>query len=323
MEITMKLRQYKSILAAAALTVVLTGCGSSGPSELEVARNAGISAMEQADYEGAIPFFEQAYSLCDEKMPQTKTDISLYQAACQYKLGNFEEVKDVCSRALITGDHADAYYMRGAAFLQLGEMDAAKADFDQVALLVPDDYEMFLNIYRQYETLNQSALGDVYLQQALNNDNTEMEDYFQKGRIYYYLGDYAKAQEMLARPTEAKHKEAMMLMGQVYLARDDSTHARNVYQQYIETYKKDASGYSGIAMCEIADGNYDAALGAVESGLALEGSEEEKRDLFYNQIVAYEGKHDFETAKQLAAQFVEQYPDDEEGKKEYDFLSTR
>lgn len=319
----MKRMQYKSILAAAALAFALTGCGSSGPSELEMARDAGIAAMEQADYEGAVASFERAYSLCDEKMPQSKTDISLYQAACQYKLGNFEEVKNVCSRALLTVENADAYYMRGAAFLQLGEMDAAKADFDQVALLAPDDYEMFLNIYRQYEALNQSALGDIYLQQALNNDNVEMEDYFQKGRIYYYLGDYAKAQEMLARPAEAKHKEAMILMGKVYLKLDDSAHARNVYQQYMESYEKDAAGYCGAALCEIADGNYDAALAAVESGLALEGNEEAKRDLLYNQIVAYEGKRDFETAKQLAAQFVEQYPDDEEGKKEYDFLSTR
>lgn len=319
----MKNMRYQLALTAAVLTFALSGCGPSGPSELETARNAGIEAMDQANYADAVVSFERAYSLCDEKMPQTKTDISLYQAACQYKLGNFEEVKNVCSRALITGDNADAYYMRGAAFLKLGEMDEAKADFDQAVLLAPDDYEIFLNIYRQYEDLNQSALGDVYLQQALNNENTEMEDYFQKGRIYYYLGDYAKAQEMLAKPAEAKHKEAMVLMGQVYLALDDNAHARNVYQQYLKAYEKDAAGYNGIVMCEIADGNYDAALGAVQSGLALEGNESAKRDLLYNQIVAYEGKRDFETAKQLAAQFMEEYPDDEEGKKEYDFLSTR
>ncbi len=48
-----------------------------GPSEVELARNEGISYMEQADYQNAITAFENAYNLCDEKMPETKTDISL------------------------------------------------------------------------------------------------------------------------------------------------------------------------------------------------------------------------------------------------------
>lgn len=319
----MKQIKYKAALTAGILAMILTGCGPSGPSELETARNAGITAMEQADYEGAAASFEKAYSLCDDKMPQTKTDISLYEAACQYKLGDFNAVKDICTRVLNLNDNAEAYYLRGTAFLKLGEMDAANADFDQVALMEPDDYGLFLNIYKQYEAINQSAVGDVYLQQALNNDGQEMEDYYQKGNIYYYLGDYTKAQEMLAKPAEAKHKEAMALMGQVYLERGDSMQARSVFQRYIEAYGEDIRGYNGIVLCEIADGNYDAAITTVQSGLALEGNEEAKRDLLYNQIVAYEGKRDFETAKQLAAQFVEQYPDDEEGKKEYDFLSTR
>lgn len=319
----MKGIQYKSMLAAALVMLALTGCGPSGPSELELARDAGIAAMEQADYAGAIASFEKAYSLCDDKMPETRMDICLYQAACQYKLGDFEAVKDICSRALITEENADAYYLRGTAFLKLGETEAAKADFDQVVALKPGDYGIFLNIYKQYEALNQSAVGDEYLQQALNSEGQEMEDYYQKGNIYYYLGDYAKAQEMLAKPSEAKHKEAMALMGQVYLAQGESTQARGVFQRYLEEYGEDARGYNGIVLCDLADGNYDAAISTVQTGLALKGNEEEKRDLLYNQIVAYEGKRDFETAKQLAAQFVEQYPDDEAGKKEYDFLSTR
>lgn len=76
-------------------------------------------------------------------------------------------------------------------------------------------------------------------------------------------------------------------------------------------------------LCELADGNYDAAISSAETGLALEADESTKRDLLYNEIVAYERKGDFATAKTVAAQFAELYPDDEEGKKEYDFLSTR
>lgn len=304
--------------------VMLTGCRESGPSKAEISRDNAISLMAAGEYEAAVSEFENAYSLCDSKMPETKMDISLYEAACRLRLEDYVGVRDTCSRVLAESDNADAYYLRGTAFLKLGETDAAGADFDAASLLAPGDYGMFLNIYKQYEAINLSAVGDEYLQKALNNPGEEMEDYYQKGCIYFYLRDYQTAQQMLAKPAEAKHKNAMMLMGQVYLKLDDSIHARNIYQQYLSEFGSDAGAYNGIVLCELADGNYDAAISMSQEGLALETEDETvKRDLLYNQIVAYERKYDFAAALAVAEQFTQLYPDDAEGKKEYDFLSTR
>ena len=61
----------------------------------------------------------------------------------------------------------------------------------------------------------------------------------------------------------------------------------------------------------------------IQTGLSLDVSDSSKRDLLYNEIVVYEKKQDFETAKQKASEFMQLYPDDEAGQKEYDFLSTR
>lgn len=316
------LKRYKKLLLATAAALLLTGCRDKGPSAVEVARDEGIAYMEQAQYAEAVSSFEQAYTLCDDKMPQTKTDICLYKAACQFKQGDFEGVRDTCTTVLSLGENADAYYMRGVSFLKSGEAEAAKADFDCASELTPEDYGLFLNIYKQYEEVNQSAVGDTYLQKALAIPGEEMEDFYEKGCIYFYLKDYTKAQEELARPVEEKHQGAMELMGQVYLALNDTVHARSIYQQYMESFGENAQAYNGIVLCEIADGTYDAAIAAAEKGLALEG-DAGKRDLLYNEIVAYEKNLDFESAKSKAAQFVEAYPDDEEGKKEYDFLSTR
>lgn len=313
----------RTLLPLAAAMLLLTGCGDHTREQLESERNAGISYMEQAQYEQAVSSFESAYALCDEKMPETKTDISLYEAACQMKLGDYESVKNTCTRILELGENADAYYMRGSAFLQMGDSDAAKADFDSAAALEPKDYQMFLNIYQQYEAISQSAVGDQYLQQVLNNDATDLEDDYQKGSIYYYLGDYEKAATALAKPVEAKQEDAMRLMGQVYLAQGDTQSAWVVYQQYKETFGETAESYNGIALCDIADGDYDAALQDIQQGLALDVSDSSKRDLLYNEIVVYEKKMDFATAKQKAEEFMQLYPDDEAGQKEYDFLSTR
>lgn len=313
----------RNLCALAAVMLLLTGCGDKTKEQLEAARNAGISYMDQAQYEQAVSSFEQAYALCDEKMPETKTDISLYEAACQMKLEEYDSVKNTCTRILELGENADAYYMRGVAFLKLGEADAAKADFDGAAVLDPNDYSMFLNIYRQYEEINQSAVGDQYLQQVLNNETTDSEDAYQKGCIYYYLGDYEKAASVLAKPVEEKMEKAMLLMGQVYLAQNDTQSAWVVYQQYKEKFGETAESYNGIALCDIADGDYDAALQDIQTGLSLDVSDSSKRDLLYNEIVVYEKKQDFETAKQKVSEFMQLYPDDEAGQKEYDFLSTR
>lgn len=310
------------ILLLVTAVMLLSGCRDKGPSKVEVARSEGIACMEQQQYDQAITYFDQAFSLCDEKMPETKTDIALFKASCQYKQEDYNGVKDTCSVILSLGENADAYYLRGASFLKLGEMDAAKADFDCAADISPADYGLYLNIYQQYEEINQSAVGDSYLQIALNIPGESMEDYYQKGCIYFYLQDYAKAQECLASPVEAQHKEATELMGQVYLALNDTVHARNIYQQYMTSFGETPEAYNGIVLCDIADGAYDAAIANAEAGLALEG-EDGKRDLRYNVIVAYEKKLDFATAKAKAAEFAELYPEDEAGKKEYDFLSTR
>ena len=313
----------RNLLTLAAVMLLLTGCQDKTRENLEAARDAGISAMGQAQYEQAVSSFEEAYALCDEKMPETKTDIALYEAACQMKMEDYESLKDTCTRILALGENADAYYMRGVAFLKLGESDAAKADFDGAVALEPKNYAMALNIYRQYEEISQSAVGDQYLQQALNQESTDMEDDYQKGSIFYYLGDYEKAAAALAPSVEAKKEEAMRLMGQVYLAQGDTQSAWVVYQQYKETFGETAESYNGIALCDMADGDYDTALQDIQTGLSLDVSDSSKRDLLYNEIVIYEKKQDFQTARQKAEEFMQLYPDDEAGQKEYDFLSTR
>ena len=43
----------------------------------------------------------------------------------------------------------------------------------------------------------------------------------------------------------------------------------------------------------------------------------------YNTIVAYEYQGDFENARAKAQEYVEKYPSDERGTREYTFLQTR
>ncbi len=60
----------------------------------------------------------------------------------------------------------------------------------------------------------------------------------------------------------------------------------------------------------------------MERGLAL-GDATMARTLQFNRIVIYEYQSDFATAKELVAAYLKAYPDDEQGKREAQFLKTR
>lgn len=307
----------------AMMAVMLTGCRGKVIEKITIARDQGKTFMAEAKYADAVDSFEEAYSLCDEKMPETKADLLLFEAACQLKMEDYTAVESTCTEVINLKEDADAYYMRGVAFLRTGDLEMAGLDFDRVGVLASNEYAVFLNIYKEYEALNKSAVGDDYLQIALNNPGMTIEDEYQKAGIYYYLKDYQKALDALAKPAEEKHEGAMLMMGQVYLEMNDSVQARAIFQQYMDTYGENPVAYNGMALCEIADGAYEAALNDIQNGLELAKTRTEQKDLLYNEIVVYEKQLDFERAKRKADEFIEEYPDDEAGKKEHDFLKTR
>ena len=207
-------------------------------------------------------------------------------------------------------------------YMELDEKDKASVDFTTAVKLSPQDYDLLLNIYECYSDKNLSAEGDTYLQQALAINSDDTEDIYQKARIYYFLGEYDEAKAELNKMSDSQDARSMMLLSRVYMKQDDTAHARQLYQQYMDKYGETPEAYNGIVLCDIADADYDSALSNIEKGLALK-EEKGKQDLYYNEIVVYEKKLDFETAKEKAGEYVKNYPSDEAGLRENNFLKTR
>ena len=127
---------------------------------------------------------------------------------------------------------------------------------------------------------------------------------------------------MLASAVENEDADCLLLMGRVYLKLDDTSHARVMYQNYGEKYGETPESINGLVLCDIAEGSYDSALSNIERGLALDG-EKGKQELAFNAIAALEKKGDFVSAKEKAAAYVQEYPADEKGQREYEFLQSR
>ena len=292
--------------------------------EMLAYRGLGISYMGLAQYDKAEQAFEAALDFTDDRQPENVQDLELYLATVEYRQGKYEETVDTCTDILEKAKEgsADAYFLRGAGYLHEGNTEDARADFDEATALSPEDYDLYLNIYECYREMNISGMGGDFLQAALNIQGEDLEHYYNRGRIYYYLGNYEEAQKQLIGPVEAKYEPAMNLIGKVYLELEDYEHARAVYEQMQQEFGAGADSYNGLALCAMYSGDYNTALSCIAQGLELSGTAG-KQELYFNEIIIYEKMLDFDAAKEKAKEYVERYPSDEAGQKEWAFLSTR
>lgn len=294
---------------------------SDGEQQMLAYRGLGMAYMELAQYNEAAQAFEAALASADSRMEDNTLDIELYLATSHYRGGRYDDTEAVCDQILGQYESADAYFLRGASRLRGGMQEEAGADFDAAAALLPESYDLYLDIYECYRELNLSGLGSRYLQSALAIRGEDTEHYYNRGRIYYYLDNYEEAQRQLAGPVEAEYEPAMYLMGRVYLALQDYVHAQGIYRKIEEKSGKSPATCNGMALCALCSGEYDMALSYIADGLELDSGD--KQELYFNEIVAYEKKQDFETAKTKAQAYMQQYPADEAGAREWTFLSTR
>ena len=293
-----------------------------GENDAAAYRGEGLALMGLGQYAEAAQAFDTALAATDEKMPNTKRDILYYKGTALYKNGDYDNTISVCDEILNLSQEGDAYYLRGACYMAQGDYDKAKTDFDAAVALSPKDYDLVLDIYGCYQEQKRSADGAVYLENALNIEDSSDEDSYQKARIYFYLEDYDNAQSLLNPLVEKKDGEAMALMAKIYLEEGDTAHARNLWQELMNSEGESLTAYNGLVLCDIKDGDYASALENVDKGLALTG-EEGRQELMYNAIVACEYQGDFDTALAKAREYVEKYPADERGTREYTFLQTR
>ncbi len=292
-----------------------------GEEQMLAYRGLGLAYMELAQYDEAAQAFEAALDSADSRMESNVLDVELYLATAQYRGGSYDDTAATCDHILEEYESADAYFLRGASRLHDDMQEEAVVDFDAAVALRPDSYDLYLDIYECYRELNLSGLGSSYLQDALAIQGEDMEHYYNRGRIYYYLEDYEEAQRQLTGPVEAEYEPAMYLMGKVYLALQDYVHAQGMYHRVEDKSGKSTTTCNGLALCALSSGEYDMALSYIADGLELNSGD--KRELYFNEIVAYEKKRDFATAKAKAQEYMQRYPADEAGAREWTFLSTR
>lgn len=297
-------------------------CISAGYKLSQSYRGSGIVKLRTGDYQGAIDDLTSA--LNDEKTGKSdQKDILEYRAAAELKAELYDQAMADCQT--LAEDYslnANDYYLTGCVALAMDSYDEASSNFSE-AYGSDSTYEMAIQIYEAYLTQDMEADGTRYLEAALKTEAKTADDYCERGKVYYYMQDYDNARTELTTASEKGSTEAALILGMVYMTQGDTANARSFYQQYIDADGEDpAKGYNGLALCDIADGDYDSALQNISQGLG-DATSDEMRDLLFNEIVVYEKKLDFSTALSKAQEYVQTFKDDEAAAKELTFLQSR
>ena len=318
-------RIYRGKAAALLLVTaaLLAGCASERTEDELSYRKIGIESMQSGDYEGALAAFDGALACCTGKITDLEIDICYYKAQAQYMAGDTKGALETYT-ALIDYDkkNADAYYLRGSLYLLEGEDKKAFADY---ALAVENDdanYDLYIQAYSDLTDAGFPDEAKQYLEDAVQVPGKDAKDYAMRGKAYALLGEYDKAAEQLDKAVELKSDDAILYRAQVYEATGDSDKAKPLYEEYVKTNEDNPAALGSLGSMLLEAGKYEDALNYIQTALASEDVEDEQ-NLRRNEILAYEYKGDFASAKEKMASYVEDYPEDETAAREYQFLQTR
>ena len=287
-----------------------------------VNRARGIAYMGLTEYEQAAFFFEASLGGSSGMVENLDFDLNYYLAAAYSKSEKYAEAEAVYNAVLaLRPQEKDAYYLRGNARLAQGNYVGAKEDFDRAVEMAPKDYDRLIEIYEVLEYYGYKDVGQQYLRTVLESGDKQM-DKFVSGRIYYYLGEYQSACIALEEAKEKGGVESYLYLGRAYEATGDYNYAANVYNSYLGSNEGSAEMYNQLGLCEIARGDYQKALEAFQAGMQV-GNSAMMQTLSFNEIVAYEHLGDFKQAFVLMENYLKNYPDDVQARREYQFLSSR
>lgn len=314
--------KYLAGVGALAAAVVLAGCGTDREAQ-EAYRQLGIRQLQEGDFASATDTLQKALDESKGKIGAQEVDICYYKALAQYKNGDTRGAIETYDGLLEYDDeNAEAYFLRGSVFLQEGEGKKCISDYNNAVKYAEDDYQMYIEIYENLAAGGYEENGEKYLDQALEQKKSDSEDYCMQGYIYYLKGDYEQAADLIGRAAEEGYDKALIYQSRVLRAQGDTEAADEAFDKYLSQHPDDAEALNEAGTIQLNAGDYESALKAFQQAVKAD-PEGKDQQLQKNLIYAYEYTGDFDTAYDLMKDYIDQYPNDQEAQREYEFLQTR
>lgn len=287
----------------------------------EIYRGLGISYIGLGDYENGIKALKKSLQQSDGTVGDWEFDTSFYLAMAYEKNGQRKEAIDVYTNILELKKDKEAYFQRGILYLKNGKTEKAMKDFDNAIEMDKKNLSLYLDIYEQWELAEKEG-GEKYLQLVLEAKASEGEDLYYRGLAYEKLGEENAAIDTLRQAIDKGYSKANLALGRLYDEPESKDAALACYEAYLEANSTAIEAYQELANYQIASGDYQDALVTVQDGLSLKDAKD-TQGLLKCEIACYEYLQDYETARNKAAEYLENYPYDKDVQKELEFLQTR
>ena len=312
------------IIVIIAVIVVLQVKSARSRQAMEEYRTQGIEQMDNGDYESAYESFTLAMENAGSSFGDLELDISYYRALAAYNCGDSDTAYQIYTD-IMDYDTANfsPYYLRGCVLAAEGNTADACADFDTAVSMNTDDYELYINIYYSLSEAGAGKKANGDLKQALALSAEDADDLALQGYISWLLGKEDTAVTTLNEAVDAGSTEALLYLGVVQAASDDADSAKDSFDRYYESVSSDAEAVLLLAQKTLESGLADAAVTYYDAAVELNADTDDARTARRGQITACETAGDFETAAELIASYLEDYPDDEDAQKEQEFIQTR
>ena len=300
---------------------MLEGAVKAGDRLAESYRSLGIAYLKSQEYDKAKEAFKSSLSSMKHKDAEFSRDVMYYEAETCVQAGDLDGAIEICTNIQEEKADADALFLRGRAYFLQKNYEQAKVDFD-AAVETKESYQLCLDIYELYQESSMKADGDRYLEAAVKIEPKTTEDYYNIGCAYYYLEEQDEAVKAFSKAMKDGSSAAMEMLGEVYLSNGQNDEAKALFSSYLSTDGFAAAANNGLALCALAENDTDSALSYIEEGLKT-AEDSDRENLLFNQIVSYEKRADFDTAKSLMADFLAAYPENTAAQRENTFLQNR
>ncbi|NLZ82427.1 MAG: tetratricopeptide repeat protein [Clostridiales bacterium] len=288
----------------------------------KIHRGKAIAYYYSKEYDKAIEQLNLALEI--QESPGLNMDILYYKGDSALKVGNYDIGIDTYTK-LIELDNKRAKPLLGRAYcyMALGDFESSLKDYDAAINLEAKSYDGYLGKYALMMEQGMKGEAEELLIIASELGGDTDVDKFNQGLIDYYQGNIDIALIQLEESYGKGFKEAYYYIGEIYREKKDYQKAVYYYETYIQEANVSNSGiYNQLAYSLIKLDDFSNAIKYIEEGLSM-GQVGSRRILLKNEIVAYEGMGEFDTALDKMEEYQSFYPGDEEALREKLFLETR
>ncbi len=303
-------------------------CAESEEQKALIGRGRGIACLYEGEYANAVAWFEQVLDSL-EMSTSLRTDILYYKAEAEEKLGDYATAVASYSEIIDLNNDAGALMLRGLAYVSLEDYASAETDLYAAIAQSRKSYAIYRALYSALIAQGKDTEATQVLNDALELSGSSGEDYFNRGMIYIDLQDYTQAEEMFNTSYGKGYTSALLGLGEVAVCQEAYESALTYYEKFFA--QTDLTGidgalaaraYNQYAVTLLALEDYEMAATACEAGLKYNNRDADAA-LTFNLIIAYEYLGRWEEAYSMAKSYVEKYPEDADGLKEYTFLCSR